>query len=159
MRRLGITIVVIALSVAGVTTAAHAAGTFGLRTPVAVTPTHGTPTTTFTVRFKTPFATGSSRGLRSWEIASVADQGQSSPSCLGIMAVQLRPAVAHHRVNVSLRSPTKPWCTGDYSGTITLYRSIVCNPGPPSQRTACPDIAFAPEPIGHFRFRVSRAAS
>jgi hypothetical protein len=159
MRRFGITIVVVALSVAGVTAVAHAADTFGLRTPVAVTPAHGTPTTTFKVRFKTPFATGSSQGLRSWEIASVADHGQSSPSCLGVMAVQLRPAVAHHRVSVSLRPPTEPWCAGDYSGTITLYRSIVCNPGPPSQRTACPDIAFAPEPIGHFRFRVSRAAS
>jgi hypothetical protein len=159
MRRLAITIVVIALSAAGVTTVAHAADTFGLRTPVAVTPAHGSPTTTFKVGFKTPFATGSSPGLRSWEIASVADHGQSSPSCLGIMAVQLRPAMADHRVSVSLRSPTKPWCTGEYSGTITLYRSIVCNPGPPSQRTACPDIAFAPEPIGHFRFRVSRAAS
>ena len=159
MRWLGITFVAIALSVAGVTTVAHAADTFGLRTPVAVTPAHGTPTTTFTVRFKTPFATGSSPGLRSWETASVADHGQSSPSCLGILAVQLRPAVARHRVSVSLRSPTKPWCTGEYTGTITLYRSIICNPGPPSQRTACPDIAFAPEPIGRFRFRVSRAAS
>jgi hypothetical protein len=159
MRRLGITIAVVALSLAGVDTVAQAAETFGLQTPVTVTPAHGTPKTTFRIQFTTPFATGSSRGLRSWEIASVAGHGQSSPSCLGIMAVQLRPAVAHHRVGVGLSALGKPWCTGQYTGTITLYRSIVCNPGPRSQHTACPDIAFAPEPIGHFRFTVARAAS
>ncbi len=149
----------IALSVAGVGAVAHAAATFGLRTPVVVTPARGTPTTTFAIRFTTPFATGSSRGLRSWEIASVAHLGRSSPSCLGITAVRLRPAMADHRVDVGLRAPTKPWCTGRYTGTITLYRSIICNPGPASRPRACPDIAFAPEPIGHFRFTVARAAS
>jgi hypothetical protein len=154
-----IVIVAAALSVAGVATVAQATQTFGLRTPVAVTPAHGTPTTTFTIRFKTPFATGSTRGFRSWEIASVAGHGQTSPSCLGIMAVQLRPAAAHHRVSVSLQALAKPWCTGKYTGAITLYRSIVCNPGPVSRRTACPDIAFAPQPIGHFRFTVVHAAS
>ena len=63
------TIVAAALSVAGVATAARATETFGLRTPVAVTPSRGTPTTKFTIRFATPVAVGSSSGLHTWEIA------------------------------------------------------------------------------------------
>jgi hypothetical protein len=159
MRRLAIAVLVVALGLAGAATAAQATGGFGVRTPVAVTPAHGTPTTTFTVRFKTPFATGSSRGLRSWEVASVADRDQASTSCTGIMAKRLRPALAHHRVSVTLSAGAKPWCTGAYAGTITLYRAVICDPGPVSQAMACPDIAFAPEPIGRFRFAVARAAS
>jgi hypothetical protein len=159
MRRLAIAILVMALGPAGAATAAQATGGFGLRTPVAVTPAHGTPTTTFTVRFKTPFATGSSQGLRSWEIVSVADRDQGSTSCTGIMAKQLRPAAAHHRASVTLSAGAKPWCTGAYAGTITLYRAVICDPGPISQAMACPDIAFPPEPIGRFRFAVAHGAS
>jgi hypothetical protein len=159
MRRLVIAILAVALSLIGAATAAQAAGRLGLRTPVAVTPAHGTPTTTFTVRFTTPFATGASRGLRSWEIVSVADPDQTSTSCTSTADKQLRPAVAHHRVNASLSAAAKSWCAGVYTGTITLYRAVICNPGPISSGMACPDIAFAPEPIGHFRFTVAPAAS
>jgi hypothetical protein len=159
MRRLGITIVLVALSVVGGASVAQASKTFGLRTPVAVAPGHGTPKTTFTIRFTTPFATGSFPGLRSWEIVSAVDHSRSGPSCSSTVALELRPAAAHDRVSVSLPSPAKPWCAGTYSGTITLYRSIVCNAGPRSRHTACPDIAFAPEPIGHFRFTVAHLAS
>jgi hypothetical protein len=74
------------------------------------------------------------------------------------MAVTLRPALTHHRFSVGL-SASKPWCTGKYTGTITFYRSVICNPGPPSQLAACPEIAFAPELIGHVRFTVAHAAS
>jgi hypothetical protein len=140
--------------VAGV---AHATETFGFRTPVAVTPAHGTPTTTFTIRFTTPFATGSSRGLRSWEIVSVADRGQSNLFCASAAASQLPPAAAHNRVSVTFSAGAKRWCAGVYAGTITLYRSVVCNSGPPTRRRACPDIAFAPELIGRFRFTVAHA--
>jgi len=159
MRRLVIAILAVALSLTGAAAAAQAAGRFGLRTPVAVTPAHGTPTTTFAVRFRTPFATGSSRGLRSWEIVSVADRDQTSASCTSSADKRLRPAVAHHRVNVSLSAAAKSWCTGAYTGTITLYRAVICNPGPISGGMACPEIAFAPATIGHFRFTVAPAAS
>jgi hypothetical protein len=152
-----ITVVVAALSLAGVATVAQAAGTFGLRTPVTVTPARGTPTTAFTVRFKTPFATGSSHGLRSSEIVSVAGRAQTNTSCTSTTAKQLRPAVAHDRVSVTLSATGKPWCAGVYAGTITLYRSVICDPGPAARRRACPEIVFAPEPIGHFRFTVARA--
>lgn len=157
MRRVGITIVVVALSVAGVATAARATETFGLRTPVAATPAHGTPTTTFTIRFRTPFTTGSLQGLRSWEIASVAERGQSGPSCTSSAAKQLPSAIADHRVSVMFPAAAKGWCAGTFTGTITLYRSIICNFGPPSPRNACPQIAFAPETIGHFRVTVASA--
>ncbi|MFZ0387284.1 MAG: hypothetical protein WAL22_16605 [Solirubrobacteraceae bacterium] len=159
MRRLVIAILVVALALAGAATAAQATGGFGLRTPMAVTPVHGTPTTTFTVRFKTPFTTGSLRGLRSWEIASVANRNQTSAACASTADKRLRPAVAHHRVSVRLSPAAAPWCTGAYTGTITLYRAVICNPGPISQGMACPDIAFAPEQIGRFRFSVARTAS
>jgi hypothetical protein len=159
MRRLGIAIAVVVLSVAGAATVAHAGETFGLRTPVAVTPARGTPTTTFEVRFTTPFATGTSQGLRSWEMASVVDRGQTGSSCMSNMAVRLRPAVAHDHVGVSLPAQGKPWCAGAYAGAITLYRSVSCNPGPALRHVPCPEIAFAPEPIGQFRFTVARAAS
>jgi hypothetical protein len=159
MRRLGIAIAAVALSVVCVDTVARATETFGFRTPVVVAPARGTPTTTFTVRFTTPLATGTSRGLRSWETASVVDRGQTSASCTSNMAVVLRPAVAHHRVSVGLPAPAKPWCTGTYAGTITLNRSMSCNPGPALRHVPCPEIAFAPEPIGHFRFTVANAAS
>jgi hypothetical protein len=159
MRRLVIAILVVALSLAGAATAAQATGRFGVRTPVAVTPAHGTPATTFTVRFRTPLGTGSSGGLRNWEIASVADRDQTSMSCTSTADKRLRPAVAHHRVNVSLSAAAKSWCTGVYTGTITLYRAVICNPGPISGGMACPEIAFAPEPIGRFRFAVAPAAS
>jgi hypothetical protein len=157
-RRLGITIVTAALSVAGVASVAQATETLGLHTPVAVSPSRGTPATTFTIRFTTPVAIGSSGGLRTWEVASVAKRGRSSRSCTSSMAVTLRPALTHHHFRVGL-SALKPWCTGKYTGTITLYRTIICNPGPPSQRAACPEIAFAPQLIGHFRFTVAHAAS
>jgi hypothetical protein len=159
MRRLGIAMAVIALSVAGVATAAHATETLGLGTPVAVTPARGTPTTTFTIRFTTPVATGSLQGLRAWEIVSVADRNHSSPSCAGATARQLPPAVAHHQVSVRFSAAAQHWCTGAYAGTITLYRSIICDPGPASRHMECPEIAFPPEPIGHFRFTVARPAS
>ena len=157
-RRLGITIVAAALSVAGGASVAQATETFGLHTPVAVTPSRGTPATTFTIRFTTPVAIGSSGGLHTWEVASVATPGRSRRSCSGRMAVRLRPALTNDHVRVGL-SASKPWCTGKYAGTVTLYRTIICNPGPPAQLAACPEIAFAPEPIGHFRFTVAHAAS
>ena len=159
MRRLGIAIVVVALSVAGVATVAHATETFGPRTAVSVTPARGTPTTTFTVRFTTPLATGTSQGLRSWETASVVDRGQSSPSCMSNMAVRLRPTVAHDHVSVGLPAQAKPWCAGAYTGTITLSRLLGCNPGPALRSAPCPEIEFAPQTIGHFRFTVAGAAS
>ena len=158
MRRLVIAIAVGAVSLAGAATVAQATETFGLRTPVTVTPARGTPTTAFTVRFKTPFGIGSSPGLRTSEIVSVADRGQTSTSCTGNAGRELRPAAAHDRVSVTL-SAAKPWCTGAYGGTIMLYRSVICDPGPPAARRACPDIAFAPELIGRFRFNVAHAAS
>jgi hypothetical protein len=158
-RRLAITIVVAALCVAGASTAAQAAKTFGLGTPVAVTPAHGTPTTTFTVRFSTPFGTGSVPGLRSWEIVSVADRDPVSPSCISAMSKRLSPAVVHQRVSVTLPVAGKYWCIGAYAGTVTLFRSIICDPGPASRRTACPEIVFAPEPVGRFRFTVAHAGS
>jgi hypothetical protein len=158
-RRLGITIVAAALVVAGVATVVQAAETFGLRTPVAVTPSRGTPTTKFTIRFATPVAIGSSSGLHTWEVASVSNRGRGNRSCTSRLAVRLRPALTHQHVSVGLSASTKPWCTGKYAGTITLYRTIVCHSGPPSLRAACPEIAFAPELIGRFGFTVARAAS
>jgi hypothetical protein len=158
-RRLGITIVLVALCVTGVAAAAQAAETFGLHTPVAVTPARGTPTTTFTVRFATPLATRSSGGLRSSEMVSVADRGQSDPSCTSVAVKRLPASGAHVHVSARLSAGAKRWCAGTYAGTVTLYRWIVCAPGPAPPRAACPDIAFAPEPIGHFRFSVARAAS
>jgi hypothetical protein len=159
MRRLGIAIAVVALFVASAATVAHARETFGPSTPVSVTPAHGTPTTTFIVRFTTPLATGTWQGLRSWETASVVDRGQTSASCTGNMAERLRPAVAHGHVSVGLRAPAKPWCAGAYTGTITLSRLVGCNPGPALRDAACPEIEFAPQAIGHFRFTVAGAAS
>jgi hypothetical protein len=156
MRRLVITVVVTALGIAAAANGAQATGTSGLRVPMTVTPPRGTPTTTFTIRFKTPFTTGSSRGLRSWEIATASDRGHTRASCTSTADKRLRPALARRRVSVTLSAAAKPWCTGAYTGTITLYRAVSCNPGPVSHRTACPEIAFAPEPIGHFRFTVAR---
>jgi hypothetical protein len=152
--RLGITIVTAALSVAGLATVAQATEAVGLQTPVAVTPSRGTPATTFTIRFTTPVAIGSSSGLHTWEVASVTTRGRNSRSCTSRMAVRLRPALTNHHISVGL-SASKPWCTGKYTGTITLYRTVICNPGPPTQLAACPQIAFAPELIGHFRFSVA----
>jgi hypothetical protein len=154
-----IAILVAALTVAAAATAVQATGMFGLRTPITVTPAKGTPTTTFTARFKTPLTTGSSHELRSWEIASVVDNRQPSASCTSTTAKRLPPAVVHHRVSVTLSAAAKPWCTGAYTGTVTLYRAIICGPGPIQRRLACPEIAFAPESIGRFRFRVAGAAS
>jgi hypothetical protein len=111
------------------------------------------------VAFTTPFATGASPSLRSWEIASVADHDQSSGSCTNTTARRLPAAVADHRVSVTFPAPAKRWCTGSYAGTIMLYRAIVCHPGPVSRPTACPEIAFAPEPIARFQFTVARPAS
>jgi hypothetical protein len=152
-------IVAAALSLAGVATVAQATETFGLQTPVAVTPSRGIPTTKFTVRFTTPVAIGSSGGLHIWEVASVSDRGRGNRSCTSHLAVRVRPALTRQHVTVGLSASTKPWCTGKYTGTITLYRTMICYPGPPSLRAACPEIAFAPELIGHFGFTVARAAS
>jgi hypothetical protein len=155
MRRLGILIVVLALSVAGAATVAQATNAVGLRAPVAVTPARGTPTTTFRITFTTPVATGSLPGLRSWEIASVAYHGESSRSCTNTTARRLPAAAAHQSVSVTFPVTAKRWCTGSYAGTIMLYRSIVCHPTPASRPTACPEIAFAPEAIGRFQFTVA----
>ena len=150
-----ITLLATALTVAAAATAAQAIAVFGDLTTVTVTPARGTPTTTFRVRFKTPFATDPSRGLRTWEVASVVDRGQPSASCTSTTDQRVRPAVANQRVSVTLTGAAKPWCAGPYAGTITLYRAIVCGPGPIPARMACPEIVFAPEPIGHFRFTVA----
>jgi hypothetical protein len=158
-KRLVIAILVTALSAAAAASAAPAAVTFGPHTAVTVTPARGTPTTTFTVGFKTPVATGSSQGSRIWEVASVASRGRTSASCTSGMAVPLRPTVAHHHISVALPASAKPWCTGTYAGTITLNRTIRCDPGPPSRRAACPELVFAPELIGRFQFTVAVAAS
>ena len=74
--------------------------------------------------------------------------------------MRLRPAAAHHRVSVGLSAAAKPWCTGTYAGTIMLYRiDRSATPGRRRGARACPEIAFAPELIGRFRFTVARAAS
>jgi hypothetical protein len=156
MRRLVITVLATALSVAAAAGAAQATGGLGLRTPMTVTPARGTPTTTFTVKFKTPLTTSSSRGLRSWEIATASDRGHTSASCTSTADKRLRPALANHRVSVALSAAASPWCTGTYTGMVTLYRAVSCNPGPVTRRTACPEIAFPPEPLGHFGFTVAR---
>src|ERR1700744_1159364 len=143
MRRLGIATVVMALSMVGALSVAQAAGTFGLRVPVSVTPARGTPTATFTIGFTSPLGTGLSQSLRSWEVATVTDRGQGGPSCTSAKTVRLPTAVGDHHVSVTLAAaPTKRWCTGAYGGTITLYRAIVCGPRPVMRPTACPEIAF-----------------
>jgi hypothetical protein len=157
MRRVVITILAVALSVAAAATVAQATTTFGLRTPITVTPARGTPTTTFTVGFKTPFAIGTSLGLRSWEVASVTDRGQTSGGCAYAATKRLPGAAARRHVSATLSAGAKSWCTGSYAGTVTLYRQETCNPSPASRRMACPEIAFAPETIGRFRFTVARS--
>lgn len=158
-KRLVIAILVTALSAAAAATAAQAALPFGPHAAVTVTPARGTPTTRFTVGFKTPVATGSSQDLRTWEVASVTDRGRVRAACTSGMAVPLRPTVAHDHISVTLHASAKPWCTGAYAGTITLNRTISCHSGPPTRLAACPELVFAPELIGRFRFTVAGAAS
>jgi hypothetical protein len=155
MRRLAIAILMMASSGVVAVTGAQAGVTVGLHTAVTVSPARGTPTTTFTIGFKTPLTTGLMPGLRSWEVASAVDRQQSNASCTRSIGARLDAAAVHHRLTASLSAAPKSWCAGTYSGTITLYRAVICRPGPIEGQMACPEIAFAPEPIAHFRFAVA----
>jgi len=148
-----------ASSLAVAATVAQATVTLGSPTPVTVTPAHGTPTTRFTVSFRTPVQTGPSNGVRRWEVASVADSGHVAGDCSSAASKSLQAVGDRQRVSATLAASAKPWCTGSYAGTVTLYRAIICDPGPLSRRVACPEIAFPPQLIGRFRFTVAPAAS
>jgi hypothetical protein len=152
MRRLVIVMLFAAL-VAFAAGGAEAAAPATPRAHAKVAPRTGTPSTKFTVRFRSPDQTGTLPSLRIWETVSAVGP-KSTSSCSGIAGASVRPAAAGARLRVRLAPTAKPWCAGPYIGTVSVYRQERCQPGPIGRHRVCPLLAFAPERIGRFRFTV-----
>lgn len=136
-------------------------------TRVTVAPRTGNASTRFAVRFRNPYRTGRRGGVQTWEVASVSDRAATG-RCTSQMSLQLAPAGAGRTMRFRL-APTRSWCTGRYSGTITLYRNFGCQ-GPPRAIStvsptarpvvvACPETVPAPVLVGRFSFKVARATA
>ena len=139
--------------VALVAASADAAAPAAPRAHAKVSPGTGTPSTKFTVRFRTPEKTGKLASARVWETVSAVGP-KSTSSCSGTAGTSVRPAAAGARLRVRLAPTGKPWCAGPYIGTVSIYRQERCQPGPIKVHRVCPLLAFAPQRIGRFRFTV-----
>ena len=126
------------------------AGTGLARGPVAVTPSTGSPLTTFTLGFRAPERTGlyGSSQRHDLVVASVPP-GQSG--CVTTLSVRAHDAQTGARVRVHLvpGSLGDRWCVGRYSGRIEELQTAVC-----PHATLCPTYVLLRGIVGRFTFHV-----
>ena len=145
--------VVLASALVGASTWARADTGLG-RVPVVLTPSTGSPVTTFVLSFREPERTGLYGSSQRHDLV-VASASPSQGGCVTTLSVPAPNAHAGARVRVLLvpGSLGARWCVGRYSGRIEEIQTAVCPHG-----TLCPTYVLLRGIIGRFAFRVSGAA-
>jgi hypothetical protein len=122
-----------------------------------VTPSSGSPKTTFAVSFIAPNNSGASNGQHSnYDISASTNAtgspgpvliSQTSSSCDHGFGSSSFKTTANKRVSLSFH-PQGSWCVGVYTGKITETETPICKPG-----RACPQYILLRD-IGTFKFKV-----
>ncbi len=123
-------------------------------TTVTVTPSAGTPHTSFGLSFRLPEATGTFGSILRRDTLFVT--GPRGGGCVSGMSTALRPAPQGRRLRPSL-NPQRlggAWCAGEFHGRIVEQEVPRCGLGPAQ---VCPEFLLAPQTIARFRFRVAPA--
>ena len=117
------------------------------RAPISVSPSSGSRTARFTVRFRAPARTGvvGQRKLR----YSVSARGPAFAGCEAASAATVSGTRKGQTVRVALVPDRRGWCAGNYSGEIDELASPVC-----SGAQLCPQYVARLRRVGTFRFRV-----
>jgi hypothetical protein len=153
MRKPTATFVAVAAGVLAVAGPAMAQPAFKSR-HIGVTPSAGSPLTTFELTFRNPERTGVMGGTERHDLlsASVPNGGNG---CLENF--DTRPPDAHAGAVVHVKlSPRKlhgHWCVGTYHGQIEEIQTAVCPHG-----TFCPTYALLRGVVGNFTLRVKPSA-
>jgi len=116
---------------------------------VAVRPPSGSPRTHFAVSFRVPPGTG--RNYR--HVYRITAGTRSAAGCQARTAAEVPPTKGGVTVRVVL-SPSRSagWCAGTFHGQVWDEIIMRCPVG-----KACPAIVPAPQVVGRFTFRVTRA--
>jgi hypothetical protein len=118
--------------------------------PVVVTPSTGSPLTTFTLGFRAPERTGLYGSSQRHDlVVASASPGQSG--CVTTFSVRAHDAQTGARVRVRLvpGSLGGRWCVGRYSGRIEEIQTAVCPRG-----TLCPTYVLLRGIVGRFKLHV-----
>ena len=117
------------------------------RSQISVSPTSGSRTTHFTVRFRAPARTGvvGQRDLR----YVVDARGPAVTGCDATPSVTVKRTSKGQSVKAALVPNGLGWCAGNYSGEIEELAYPVCSPG-----QICPAYVSTVRSVGSFRFRV-----
>jgi hypothetical protein len=122
----------------------------GPLTGASVTPTIGSPRTSFTVSLRNPSLTGITTEWRRWDTIGVL--GPQHSGCVSSATATMPGARLHARVRTKL-NPARfggRWCVGTFRGTIFANQRLVCGP-----ERVCPLLEIAPRQIARFTFRVT----
>jgi hypothetical protein len=117
---------------------------------VTVTPTSGSPTTRFTVRFRAPERTGRFRSSRRAYVLSAV--GPASKGCNASADISLPASRAHvlRKVVLDPKRLHQSWCVGTYRGQVEETQIPICPKG-----HACPALVILLGTVGRFSFRVA----
>jgi hypothetical protein len=123
-----------------------------------VTPATGTPSSTFTVVFRAPAASGRSGSfgmLRRYELSASGPAGASG--CVDSLSLAPTATRAGQWLHVKLRPAARRagWCPGEWSGAVNEVALPAC--GPVVARAGsvlCPQYIELVDRIGRFAFSV-----
>jgi hypothetical protein len=116
---------------------------------VSVKPASGSPTTHFEVSFRAAQTTGIVGGTSDTYRVTASDSARAG--CQGSIAAVAPPTHAGATVRVKLAPKAHGrWCAGTFHGQLWNIVFPRCPAG-----KACPAIAFPPQMVGKFSFRVT----
>src|ERR1700684_377779 len=151
MRRGALAVLAVAVGLVAVPVALPLPQKSSTLVPVRVSPSTGSPHTTFSVSLRIPSQTGTSGFIRRTDTLAVDDPHHSG--CVGAAQMTLPAAAADTMVRIRL-IPSRlggHWCTGRFGGVVTETEQTSCPP-----EKGCPLFVVAPRTIARFHFRVRR---
>ena len=135
-----------------VTTAAVAlaAGAPTDRTPVKVSPSTGSPKTTFVVKFRSRSQLGV-HGVHN-SAYRVTAAGPHAAGCAGDADMAAQTGATGQRLRLRLAPPKgQRWCRGSFQGQVFYEDGPYC---PEGHTGPCPMFPSTSTPVGRFSFRV-----
>jgi hypothetical protein len=122
------------------------------RVPVVVTPSTGSPVTTFVLSFRAPERTGLYGSSQRHDLVVASSASPDQGSCVRTLSIRAPDAHAGARVRVRLvpDSLGGRWCVARYNGRIEEIQTAVCPHG-----TLCPTYVLLRGIVGRFVFHVS----
>jgi len=131
----------------------HEGPASGARSPsrLSATPSAGSPTTTFSLRFTAPAASGRVGGSRLGYTLSLT--GPGAVECIGARSLPVPATTRNAPTQIEL-APGRlggRWCAGTYTTRVVELETPVCAPG-----TMCPQFVRLVGTVATARFRVKR---